>query len=58
MMQNAFPGIPFGSTRSIIGVFQVIAGLQILRKWALEKLWPLYQKYLDGLVQHSEEQRR
>ncbi|KAG8406856.1 hypothetical protein J3459_018614 [Metarhizium acridum] len=50
---NVFPGIQFGNTHSIIGVFQVIAGLRILRTWAIETLWPWYKKYLPGIGQPS-----
>ncbi|KAJ4245777.1 hypothetical protein NW762_013901 [Fusarium torreyae] len=53
---TVFPGIVFGNTRSIIGVFQVIAGLRRLRRWALEVLWPWYKRHLPGLVDPSGQQ--
>ncbi|KAF4965156.1 hypothetical protein FSARC_7023 [Fusarium sarcochroum] len=54
--QTVFPGIVFGNTRSIIGVFQVIAGLRRLRRWALEVLWPWYKRHLPGLADPSGQQ--
>ncbi|KAF5024260.1 hypothetical protein F66182_3669 [Fusarium sp. NRRL 66182] len=48
---NVYPGIPFGNSGTVVGVFQVIAGLNKLRAWALEKLWPWYKKHLPGLDQ-------
>ncbi|KAM0546645.1 hypothetical protein ACHAPJ_010783 [Fusarium lateritium] len=53
---TVFPGIVFGNTRSIIGVFQVIAGLRRLRRWALEVLWPWYKRHLPGLADPSRQQ--
>ncbi|KAM0468301.1 hypothetical protein ACHAP7_011035 [Fusarium lateritium] len=47
---TVYPGIPFGNTGTVIGVFQAISGLCKLRTWALETLWPWYQRYLPGLV--------
>ncbi|KAG8674053.1 hypothetical protein FPOAC2_00027 [Fusarium poae] len=42
-------GLEFGNTGSVVGVFQVMAGLRVLRKWSLEVLWPWYKMYLPGL---------
>lgn len=39
----------FGNTGSVVGVFQVLAGLQLLRQWSLEVLWPWYKQHLPGL---------
>ncbi|KAG5803827.1 hypothetical protein H9Q71_011594 [Fusarium xylarioides] len=36
----------FGSTASLLSTFQVIAGVQRLRIWALEVFWPWYKKYV------------
>ncbi|EMT74655.1 hypothetical protein FOC4_g10000217 [Fusarium odoratissimum] len=41
--------VEFGNTSSVVGVFQVMAGLKRLRKWSLEVLWPWYKMYLPGL---------
>ncbi|EWZ28367.1 hypothetical protein FOZG_17934 [Fusarium oxysporum Fo47] len=41
--------LEFGNTGSVVGVFQVMAGLRVLRKWSLEVLWPWYKMYLPGL---------
>ncbi|KAK2684664.1 hypothetical protein QWA68_016763 [Fusarium oxysporum] len=41
--------VEFGNTSSVVGVFQVMAGLRRLRKWSLEVLWPWYKTYLPGL---------
>ncbi|KAF5020446.1 hypothetical protein F66182_7525 [Fusarium sp. NRRL 66182] len=35
--------VEFGNNSSVIGVFQVMAGLRRLRTWALEVLWPWYK---------------
>lgn len=48
--QNVHKGIPFGNTGTVAGVFQVLAGLQKLRAWTLDTLWPWYKKHLPGLV--------
>jgi hypothetical protein len=47
---NVHKGIPFGNTGTVAGVFQVLAGLQKLRAWTLDTLWPWYKKHLPGLV--------
>ncbi|KAM0342863.1 hypothetical protein ACHAPU_009140 [Fusarium lateritium] len=47
---NVYPGIQFGNTGTVVGVFQVIAGLRKLRAWALDNLWPWYQRYVPGMV--------
>ncbi|UPK97335.1 hypothetical protein LCI18_008270 [Fusarium solani-melongenae] len=41
--------IEFGNTGSIVGVFQVLAGLRRLRTWSLDVLWKWYKKDLPGL---------
>ncbi|KAM0543164.1 hypothetical protein ACHAPJ_012462 [Fusarium lateritium] len=41
--------LEFGKTDSIVGVFQVLAGLRRLRKWSLETLWPWYKLHLPDL---------
>ncbi|KAJ4249052.1 hypothetical protein NW762_012383 [Fusarium torreyae] len=41
--------VEFGNTSSIVGVFQVIAGLRRLRSWSLDVLWPWYKKHLPDL---------
>ncbi|KAL5611119.1 hypothetical protein FOBRF1_007236 [Fusarium oxysporum] len=35
-----------GSTQSELGVFQIMAGLNKLRKWSLEEFWPWYKTYV------------
>ncbi|KPM42266.1 hypothetical protein AK830_g4252 [Neonectria ditissima] len=41
--------VELGNTSSVVGVFQVIAGLGRLRSWSLDVLWPWYKKYLPEL---------
>ncbi|KAM6506802.1 hypothetical protein FALCPG4_018628 [Fusarium falciforme] len=41
--------VEFGNTGSIVGVFQVLAGLRRLRMWSLDVLWKWYKKHLPGL---------
>ncbi|KAF4964222.1 hypothetical protein FSARC_7856 [Fusarium sarcochroum] len=41
--------VEFGNTSSIVGVFQVIAGLRRLRSWSLDVLWPWYKQHLPDL---------
>ncbi|EXK23577.1 hypothetical protein FOMG_19662 [Fusarium oxysporum f. sp. melonis 26406] len=45
--------VEFGNTSSVIGVFQVMAGLRRVRKWCLDVLWPWYKEHLPGLCQSS-----
>jgi len=42
---------PIGTTRDIVGVYQIVYGIQMLAKWAREIYWPWFKKYvlkLDG----------
>jgi hypothetical protein len=50
--------VEFGNTSSVVGVFQVIAGLRRLRKWSLEVLWPWYKTHLPGLSQSAVDEGR
>ncbi|KAF4462464.1 duf895 domain membrane protein [Fusarium albosuccineum] len=45
--------VEFGNTGSLVGVFQVLAGLRRLRSWSLEVLWPWYKQHLPGLSSPS-----
>ncbi|KAH7308551.1 hypothetical protein B0I35DRAFT_360854 [Stachybotrys elegans] len=40
----------FGSTVSVTGVFQVLAGMRRLRSWSLDVLWPWYKQHLPELA--------
>ncbi|KAH7303584.1 hypothetical protein B0I35DRAFT_364691 [Stachybotrys elegans] len=40
----------FGSTGSVTGVFQVLAGMRRLRAWSLNVLWPWYKQHLPELA--------
>ncbi|KFA69971.1 hypothetical protein S40285_09608 [Stachybotrys chlorohalonatus IBT 40285] len=40
----------FGSTVSVTGVFQVLAGMRRLRNWSLDVLWPWYKQHLPELA--------
>jgi hypothetical protein len=42
--------VEFGNTGSVVGVFQVLAGLRRLRRWSLDVLWPWYKRHLPGLA--------
>lgn len=46
--------IEFGNTSSVIGVFQVMAGLTRLWNWSVEVLWPWYKTYLPDCAQMRE----
>ena len=48
-LQTVLCSVEFGNTSSIVGVFQVIAGLRRLRSWSLDVLWPWYKKHLPDL---------
>ncbi|KAH7141667.1 hypothetical protein EDB81DRAFT_628491, partial [Dactylonectria macrodidyma] len=37
--------VEFGNTSSVVGVFEVIAGLRRLRCWSLDVLWPWYRTF-------------
>ncbi|EXL40770.1 hypothetical protein FOCG_16714 [Fusarium oxysporum f. sp. radicis-lycopersici 26381] len=39
-------GGTFGSTLRLLSTFQVIAGIQRLRTWAMEVFWPWYKTYV------------
>ncbi|KAM0364329.1 hypothetical protein ACHAPK_010716 [Fusarium culmorum] len=53
---NVHKGIPFGNTGTVAGVFQVLAGLQKLRAWTLDTLWPWYKKHLPGLIDPGDDE--
>ncbi|EEU38524.1 uncharacterized protein NECHADRAFT_88651 [Fusarium vanettenii 77-13-4] len=36
----------FGTTRSVLRTFQIVAALRRLRKWSLEEYWPWYKRYV------------
>ncbi|RSL55533.1 hypothetical protein CEP53_007074 [Fusarium sp. AF-6] len=36
----------FGTTMTLAGVFQIIAGLRRLRRWSVEVFWPRYKKHV------------
>ncbi|KPM42798.1 hypothetical protein AK830_g3733 [Neonectria ditissima] len=39
----------FGTTMTLVGVFQIMAGLRRLRRWSTEVFWPWYKSYVLGL---------
>ncbi|RSL95654.1 hypothetical protein CEP52_011926 [Fusarium oligoseptatum] len=36
----------FGTTMTLVGVFQIMAGLRRLRRWSVEVFWPWYKKHV------------
>ncbi|WAO97376.1 Hypothetical protein NCS54_01510100 [Fusarium falciforme] len=38
--------INIGSTDSVIGVYQIICGLQIIRRWARNSYWPAFRRII------------
>jgi hypothetical protein len=51
--QTVLCSVEFGNTGSIVGVFQVLAGLRLLRSWSIEVIWPWYKQHLPGLSNPS-----
>ncbi|KNB04692.1 hypothetical protein FOXG_22420 [Fusarium oxysporum f. sp. lycopersici 4287] len=43
----------FGSTLRLLSTFQVIAGIQRLRTWALEVFWPWYVTLMDAFASYA-----
>lgn len=41
--------LPFASTRSVKGVYQAVAGLQLLSRWLREEYWPWFRQIILGL---------
>lgn len=41
----------FGSTLTTVGVFQILAGVQRLRKWSVEVFWPWYRRSVLRLME-------
>ncbi|KAH7125870.1 hypothetical protein EDB81DRAFT_810084 [Dactylonectria macrodidyma] len=39
----------FGTTMTLVGVFQIMAGLRRLRRWSIEVFWPWYKRHVLGL---------
>ncbi|KAK5651501.1 hypothetical protein OQA88_11955 [Cercophora sp. LCS_1] len=40
---------PFGSTRDVMGIYQIIMGLQRLNRFVTDTFWPWYRAYVLGL---------
>ncbi|KAH7136971.1 hypothetical protein B0J13DRAFT_560317 [Dactylonectria estremocensis] len=38
----------FGTTMTLVGVFQIMAGLRRLRRWSVEVFWPWYKRHVLG----------
>ncbi|KAI8306407.1 hypothetical protein K4K59_011508 [Colletotrichum sp. SAR11_240] len=41
--------LPFALTRSVKGVYQAVAGLQLLSRWLREEYWPWFRQIILGL---------
>ncbi|KAK7408302.1 hypothetical protein QQX98_009504 [Neonectria punicea] len=39
----------FGTTMTLVGIFQIMAGLRRLRRWSTEVFWPWYKSQVLGL---------
>ncbi|KAI8716056.1 hypothetical protein NCS52_00898200 [Fusarium sp. LHS14.1] len=39
----------FGTTMTLVGVFQIMAGMRRLRRWSVEVFWPWYKKHVLDL---------
>ncbi|KAK7428831.1 hypothetical protein QQZ08_004601 [Neonectria magnoliae] len=39
----------FGTTMTLVGIFQIMAGLRRLRRWSTEVFWPWYKSHVLGL---------
>ncbi|KAF5023713.1 hypothetical protein F66182_4217 [Fusarium sp. NRRL 66182] len=46
----------FGDTLSVVGVFQIVAGLYRLRRWSVDVYWPWYREYVLMLADRPAEQ--
>lgn len=44
--QTLWQGMEVGDTKTVSGIFKLMAAFRIIRQWSVSVLWPWYVKYL------------